>query len=203
MSDSELPLSFAEALGQDLDEVKPLQSSNSAADTLRTQRRDGDLLAKSLKRAAIMAVDENDNNPLSVSLRRSVNPDDMLSFKRPGIQEGVFKNLRLGKYALEGRIEIQRLRIEDARKVLYAELQKHHARGVRALLIKHGRGEHSKPIPALCKSYLNQWLQELPEVIAFHSAQKQHGSLAATYVLLKKHPDQKQINRERLFQRGV
>ena len=31
----------------------------------------------------------------------------------------------------------------------------------------------------------------MSEVIAFHSAQKQHGSLAATYVLLKKHPDQK------------
>ena len=202
MPPHDTPQSFADALGEAFDDVKPIQQSDTATELVRSQRRDSELLAKALKREAILAVDENDSNPLSATLRVAVQPDDMLSFKRPGIQEGVFKNLRLGKYPIEGRIELQRLRLEEARKTLYSELQKHHSKGVRTLVIKHGRGENSKPIPALCKSYVNQWLQEMSEVIAFHSAQKQHGSLAATYVLLKKHPDQKQINRERLYQRG-
>lgn len=202
MPPHDTPQSFADALGEAFDDVKPIQQSDTATALVRSQRRDSELLAKALKRAAILAVDENDTNPLSTTLRIAVQPDDMLSFKRPGIQEGVFKNLRLGKYPIEGRIELQRLRLEEARKTLYSELQKYHSKGLRTLVIKHGRGENSKPIPALCKSYVNQWLQEMSEVIAFHSAQKQHGSLAATYVLLKKHPDQKQINRERLYQRG-
>jgi DNA-nicking Smr family endonuclease len=46
------------------------------------------------------------------------------------------------------------------------------------------------------KSYVNQWLREMKMVIAFHTALKQHGGLGAVYVLLKKHPNQKQINRE-------
>ena len=201
MANSDDNFSFADALGDELGDVKPMAQEDCIAATLMQQKRDKDILAKQLKRAAIMAVDENDTNPLSVSLRSAVKPDDMLSFKRSGIQDGVFKNLRLGKYALEGTIELQRMRIEDARKTLYLHIQKLHQKGMRAILVKHGRGERSTPIPALCKSYVYQWLQELPEVIAFHSAQPRHGSLASTYVLLKKHADQKQINRERLYKR--
>ncbi|MDM7860191.1 DNA endonuclease SmrA [Alteromonas sp. ASW11-36] len=201
MANSDDNFSFADALSEELGEIKPLAQEDSAAAAVMEQKRDKDVLAKQLKRAAIMALDENDTNPLSVSLRLAVKPDDMLSYKRSGIQDGVFKNLRLGKYALEGTIELQRMRIEEARKVLYLQVQKLHQKGVRAILVKHGRGEHSKPIPALCKSYVYQWLQELPEVIAFHSALPRHGSLASTYVLLKKHADQKQINRERLYKR--
>ena len=47
------------------------------------------------------------------------------------------------------------------------------------------------------KSYVNHWLRELDEVIAYHTAQPMHGGFGATYVLLKKHPQQKLINREK------
>ena len=200
-TDSTSSESFADALGEEFGDITPIDNQGSAHESLRAQRRDSDVLAKQLKRAAIMEIDKNDNNPLSVSLRRAVEPDDVLSFKRSGIQDGVFKNLRLGKYTLEGSIDLRRKRIEEARKQLYGDLVSYHQRGVRAVLIKHGRGYNSQPIPALFKSYVNQWLEELPEVIAFHSAQPQHGSLASTYVLLKKHAEQKQINRERLYKR--
>jgi DNA-nicking Smr family endonuclease len=49
----------------------------------------------------------------------------------------------------------------------------------------------------LKKSYVNHWLRELDEVIAYHTAQPMHGGFGATYVLLKKHPQQKLINREK------
>jgi DNA-nicking Smr family endonuclease len=193
---------FAAALNETMGDVSPIKQDDSAVFTNITARRDQDIQAKQLKRATIIDSNEDDDNPLSLSLRKAIKPEDMLSFKRPGIQDGVYKNLRLGKYALEGRIELQRMRINDCRTELFKRLNEFHDAGVRAVLIKHGRGENSKPIPGYVKSFVAQWLSELDIVIAYHSAQRQHGGLAATYVLLKKHPNQKMINREKFYKRN-
>ena len=64
------------------------------------------------------------------------------------------------------------------------------------MLIKHGRGARSKPIAAYLKSLVNQWLAQMPEVIAFHSAQIHHGGSASVYVLLKKSEQHKAHNKE-------
>ena len=197
---TEESFSFADVLGDTLDEIKPLNENDSV--DLKAQRRDAELLAKQLKRASISQSQENDTNPLSITLRSAVKPDDMLSYKKPGIQDGVFKNLRLAKYPIEGVIDLQRLKLDEARTTLYKKTYDLHQQGVRVVLVKHGRGEQSQPIPAVLKSYVYQWCQELEFVIAMHSAQRQHGSFSASYILLKKHPDQKLMNRERLFKRG-
>ncbi|MBD3585374.1 DNA endonuclease SmrA [Salinimonas sp. HHU 13199] len=136
-------------------------------------------------------------NPLSMDGVTPVQPDDFLSYQQPGIQDGVFKNLRMGKYPIEYRLNLKGMPLKACRDAFYEEILKCHARGTRALLIQHGRGENSSPFPALKKSYVKHWLDELEEVIAYHTAQRQHGGTAATYVLLKKHPDQKLINREK------
>ena len=49
----------------------------------------------------------------------------------------------------------------------------------------------------MLKSYVNKWLPNLPEVMAFHSAQQHHGGAGAVYVLLKKNAEKKQENGER------
>ena len=134
--------------------------------------------------------------PLSIQGVIPLKPDDFLSYQQPGIQDGVFKNLRLGKYPIEQRLSLKGLTVEESRDSLYRTIVQCHSKGTRTLLVQHGRGEQSKPFPALKKSYLNHWLLELEEVIAFHTAQPAHGGTGATYVLLKKHPEQKQINRE-------
>ena len=38
----------------------------------------------------------------------------------------------------------------------------------------------------LLKSCVAHWLPQMDEVLGFHTAQRQHGSYGATYVLLKK-----------------
>ena len=45
------------------------------------------------------------------------------------------------------------------------------------------------------KAYVNRWLQDIPQVQAFHSAIKQHGSTGSAYVLLRKSESQKKENR--------
>jgi DNA-nicking Smr family endonuclease len=135
-------------------------------------------------------------NPLSMEGVKPVPPDDFIAFQQPGIQDGVFKKLRLGKYPLENKISLKGISLKESCDRVYQTIKQSHERGVRALLIQHGQGLDSKPFPALKKSYVNHWLRELEEVIAFHTAQPMHGGFGATYVLLKKHPEQKMINRE-------
>ncbi len=155
-------------------------------------------LAEKQKRATLFKNNrEQSNNPLSLEGVKPVPPDDFIAFQQAGIQDGVFKKLRLGKYPLETSLSLSGKNLQQSCDLLYATITSSHERGVRALIIKHGTGENSKPFPALKKSYVNHWLRELDEVIAFHTAQPMHGGFGATYVLLKKHPQQKLINREK------
>lgn len=135
-------------------------------------------------------------NPLSMDGVKPIQPDDFIAFQQPGIQDGVFKKLRLGRYPLEHKLSLKGMTLKDSCDRIYQTIKQSHERGIRALLIQHGQGKESKPFPGLKKSYVNHWLRELEEVIAFHTAQPMHGGFGATYVLLKKHPDQKMINRE-------
>jgi DNA-nicking Smr family endonuclease len=135
-------------------------------------------------------------NPLSMEGVKPIPPDDFITFQQPGIQDGVFKKLRLGKYPLEHKLSLKGMTLKESCDRIYQTIKQSHERGVRALLIQHGQGKESKPFPGLKKSYVNHWLREMEEVIAFHTAQPMHGGFGATYVLLKKHPDQKMINRE-------
>jgi DNA-nicking Smr family endonuclease len=70
------------------------------------------------------------------------------------------------------------------------------AMDIRTVVIVHGRGEKSNP-PALMKSFVAQWLEQINEVQCAHSAQRFHGGTGAVYVLLKKSADKKIETRER------
>lgn len=171
------------------------------SDTIYSRRREVSL-AKKLKREALEQEHTSDPNPLAIEAVDPVDPHDFLSYKKDGVQDLVFKNLRLGKYSLETRLTIHHLKFKDARQQVFQCIKDCHHKGIRALVIEHGMGLHSKPFPGHLKSYTCQWLQQLDEVIAFHTALKQHGGLGAVYVLLKKNAQQKQLNRDR-HQRGL
>lgn len=177
---------------QEMGDVKPLSNKADKVD-LKPQTN---TLANHLKREAIEKQVALDDNGLSIEYVEPVDPLDFISYKQDGIQDGVYKNLRLGKYPIDSRLTLKQMSFDDARLNIYQTVQECHQRGIRTLLIDHGIGKNSKPFPAFLKSYVNQWLREMEAVIAFHTALKQHGGLGAVYVLLKKHPNQKQINRE-------
>jgi DNA-nicking Smr family endonuclease len=71
---------------------------------------------------------------------------------------------------------------------------------VRVALITHGKGE-GREQPAILKSCVAYWLPQMPEILAFHTALKQHGGLGATYVLLRKSDRKKQETRDKLMNR--
>lgn len=130
---------------------------------------------------------------LSLVLRKTLAVDAWLSYKRDGIQEGVFKNLRTGKYPQEATLNLNRKTPEQAREELLQFVNDCQDMNVRSVLIFFGHGVSGQRL----KSYLAQWLPELKNVQVFHTAQKHHGGNAAVYVLLRKSEQKRIENRER------
>ncbi len=136
-----------------------------------------------------------DPNPLTLGEVPPVAPREILEWKKDGVQHEVFARLKSGRYAVEGSLDLHRLTVKEARSEVFRFFELARGKGWRTLLIAHGRGEAS-PTPARIKSYVNAWLRELPEVIAFHSADRRQGGTGAVLVLLKKSARAKEETRE-------
>lgn len=178
---------FRDLLG---DDVRPIKTAERVK--LDKRERDAQTLEKRREAAAQLRLAEHD--PLAEPLEM-VEPLAELSFRRPGVQHGVFRNLRLGKYAADARLDLHRMTVDQARREVFQFVRDCLANDVRSALITHGKGE-LRQTPALLKSCVAHWLPQLPEVLAFHTALKQHGGYGATYVLFKKSERQKQITKE-------
>lgn len=187
-TDDELALFRAE-----LADVKPLPAEPevalSTAPTL-------DAAAVEARRVAAITDQKHDSNYLSTTEPPLVDPYAEIGYRHDGVQLGVFQVLRQGKYETRYVLDLHRRTVEQARKDVFDFIHDAVKREQRCVLILHGRGVRA-PIPALLKSYVNVWLQQMPEVLAFHSAQKRDGGTGAVYVMLKKSDDAKQDNRER------
>jgi len=155
-------------------------------------RREG---AESTKQATV------DPNYLTLGEVKQLAPHELVSWKKDGVQEGVFKKLRLGQYPLEGRLDLHRKTVKEARAELFDFTRLALAKGWRCVLVNHGRGERS-PTPARIKSYTIAWLAQIPEVLAYHHPERRHGGAGAVYVLLRKSAALREENRERHGQKS-
>lgn len=140
-------------------------------------------------------------NAVSDDYVERLSPHDPVSFKRSGIQDAVFKKLRLGKYPIEGRLDLHQKKVAHAKKEVYQLIAEGMKYDMRCLLIVHGKGDRKPDEQATLKSYVAKWLQEIPEVMAYHSAIRQHGGVGAVYVMLRKSEKAKEVTREKLGRR--
>lgn len=178
-------------LKQAFDGVTPLQQDKVLLK--KNQQNDASLAEK---QAA--AVSEGATlDPLASSAVVAVRPGDIVGFKRPGVQNGVYRKLRLGKYEQDARLDMHRLTVNEARTELYQFIKECLHYQLRTVMVLHGKGDRDPVKKATIKSHTLHWLEQIPEVIAYHSAQPHHGGAGALYVLLKKTPLARQQNRER------
>lgn len=152
--------------------------------------------AQLARQAAAQSLADSDPEYLSLDYATMVKPDDMLDYKRDGVQDGVIRKLRLGKYDIQARLDLHRKTLKEARDEVLGFLKQCQRMDIRTVLIVHGKGERSTP-PALMKSYVATWLTQISDVMGYHSALRQHGGNGALYVMLKKSPERKLENRER------
>ncbi len=178
-------------------DVKPLSTDKKV--TLTSDQKDQ--INAEARRLAAVEKSQQQNDGLSGDYATPVSPHDILEFKRPGIQHGVYKNLRMGKYTIDARLDLHRLSVEQARTAVSQFVSDCVTHDIRCALITHGKGLERQPQPALLKSCVNHWLPQMSSVLAFHSAQKHHGGVGATYVLLKKSEKKKLDTAEKMQKR--
>jgi DNA-nicking Smr family endonuclease len=152
--------------------------------------------AQLAKREAAIWLTEDDPEYLSIDHAEMIKPDDIIEFKRDGVQDGVYKKLRLAKYPIQARLDLHKRTLEQARDEVVKFLKQCMRMDIRTVVIVHGKGERSNP-PALMKSFVAQWLMQIKEVQCVHSAQRFHGGTGAVYVLLRKSAEKKIETRER------
>lgn len=156
--------------------------------------------AQLARREAAERTSLRDENPLSEEYVDMLDPNDILSFQRPGVQHGVFRKLRLGQYSSEATLDLHRMTVREARHEVFQFVRDAIRMDLRTVMVLHGKGERGHP-RALIKSYTALWLTQLEDVMAFHSAQRHHGGAGAVYVLLCKSERKKLENRERHWNR--
>ncbi|EGG93925.1 Smr domain (Small MutS like) containing protein [gamma proteobacterium IMCC1989] len=166
---------------KEMQDVKPLQREKRVV--LNTSKIDKNTLKA--RQQAAQFEDVSLNDPLVDSAVEQLDANAMLEYQRPGVQHGVYKQLRQGKYSIEARLDLHRMTAEQARLTLYQFVRDCITHDIRCALITHGKGE-GRANPAVLKSLVAHWLPQIDEVLAFHSAQKHHGGTGATYLLLKK-----------------
>ncbi|ELR63412.1 hypothetical protein C942_03779 [Photobacterium marinum] len=186
----------------DLDLFREMMSDVSPIkqDQVETVQKQKVTDAHIARRLAAQTLSDGDPEYLSLDYATMLKPDDMVEFKRDGVQDGVFRKLRLGKYEIQARLDLHRKTLQEARDEVLKFLKQCQRMDIRTVIIVHGKGERSNP-PALMKSFVSTWLQQISDVMCFHSALRQHGGNGALYVMLKKSPEKKQENRERHLSR--
>lgn len=186
---TEMDKEFANAM----EGVEPIRQKQRAQLTTNTPSEES-IVAR--RNAAQNLERGTASDPLASTHVEKLDAHAILEFRRPGVQHGVYKQFRLGRYPLVARLDLHRMNLERARLAVYQFVRDCLDNDIRCGLIIHGKAE-GRQEAAVLKSHIAHWLPQIPEVLAFHSAQKQHGGSGSCYVLLKKSQKKRQENLER------
>ena len=168
-------------------DLKPIKNRSQISDMDFSERRDS--ATKNL---------ETDNFLVSEGIA-ALDAFYVLSFKREGIQNGVYRKLKQGRYEYDAKLDLHRMNVTQARKEIFDFIGEAHSLGLRMLLLVHGKGRATslENRKSILKGYANVWLKQIPSVQAFHSAHRKDGGTGAVYILLKKSEESKKSNRAR------
>ena len=183
---------FLSAMG----DVRPILVEKREA----LKRASPDKATISVRRQSALANLASTIDPLADGEIEQLEPRAILEYRKAGVQHGVYKSLRLGRYQIDARLDLHRLSVEQARQQVYEFVRDCVANDIRCALITHGKGEGRKN-PAVIKSHIAHWLPQIDTVLAFHSSQPRHGGAGACYLLLKKSEKQRKENLEKHQQR--
>lgn len=114
----------------------------------------------------------------------AIETGEFLEFRRPGIQNRVFRDLQRGVIEAQGTLDLHGLRVREAKPALARFLNHSLASGRRCVRIIHGKGIGSGGQQPVLKQKTNQWLRQKDEVLAFVTAPRWDGGTGAVYVLL-------------------
>lgn len=175
ISDADL---FKTALGG----VKKLDNSNIAKIERKDIRKKPD--AKTLaKRASAEGAFEVNDAELSdtQAILNPVASQATLSYRIATLQHKVFEDLKAGNLRWFEAVDLHGCTVEEARAAVLQVIQIAKEENQNVIKIVHGKGPD-----AILKTYVNGWLRQHRDVLAFVSAPEKQGGTGAVLVLLKR-----------------
>ncbi|MCG2609110.1 Smr/MutS family endonuclease [Acinetobacter sp. SM34] len=161
--------------------VKKIDSSNIAKiEKNKKKKPDAKILAK---RAAATGPMETDQAELS-DTQAMLNPvasQAALSYRIATLQHKVFEDLKAGNLRWFEAVDLHGCTVEEARVAILQIIQMAKDENQNVIKIVHGKGPE-----AILKTYVNGWLRQHRDVLAFVSAPEKQGGTGAVLVLLKR-----------------
>ncbi|WP_297422622.1 Smr/MutS family protein [uncultured Acinetobacter sp.] len=161
--------------------VQKLEASNRAQVRVAAQKKlDAQTLAK---RAAAMGPMQTDDALLSdtVATLNPVGSQANLSYRIATLQHKVFEDLKAGNLRWFEAVDLHGCTVEQARVAVLQIIQIAKDENQNVIKIVHGKGPD-----AILKTYVNGWLRQHRDVLAFVSAPEKQGGTGAVLVLLKR-----------------
>lgn len=111
--------------------------------------------------------------------------EDGKSFRRPGVGPDVPRDLRRGRWAVVGHLDLHGMFVEEAREAVVKFLKKAQADERLCVRIVHGKGNGSPDRQSILREKVRRWLKQFDEVVAFCEPREIDGGAGATIVRLK------------------
>ena len=166
---------------QALQGVTPMQEHNIAKiETSRQKKPDAQMLAK---RASAEGDAEIETAELS-DTRAMLNPvasQAKLSYRIATLQHRIFEDLKAGNLRWFEAVDLHGCTVDQARSAVLQIIQIAKDENQNVIKIVHGKGPE-----AILKTYVNGWLRQHRDVLAFVSAPEKQGGTGAVLVLLKR-----------------
>lgn len=138
------------------------------------------------RRSAAVTETQQFDQGLSDQLKQQVDSEESLVFSRDGVALKALHKLRQGNPPWEEGVDLHGYTVDQAREETGRFIRQAARKGLRSVIVVHGKAHKPDGSPALIKSYVNDWLRQMPQVLAFISAQPKDGGTGALYVLLKR-----------------
>ncbi len=178
---AEAELDDAALFAQAVQGVKKLVTEPTAS-TFRPKRSkvDAQILAK---RAAAEGTPELVSAEISdtQAILNPVASQAHLSYRITTLQHRIFEDLKAGKLRWFEAVDLHGCTVEQARSAVLQIIEMAKQANQTVIKIVHGKGPD-----AILKTYVNGWLKQHPEVLAFVSAPENQGGTGAVLVLIKR-----------------
>lgn len=172
-----------------MQDVKKMDTSNIAQiEKPRVKKVDSQTLAK---RAAAEGPQMIEGAALS-DTQAMLNPvasQAALSYRIATLQHKVFEDLKAGNLRWFEAVDLHGCTVEEARMAVLQIIQIAKDENQNVLKIVHGKGPD-----AILKTYVNGWLRQHRDVLAFVSAPEKQGGTGAVLVLLKRTEKNPKLN---------
>ena len=161
--------------------VQKIDNSNIAKiDKNLKKKPDAQILAK---RAAAEGGQQVEGAELSdtQAVLNPVGSQETLNYRIATLQHRVFEDLKAGNLRWFEAVDLHGCTVEEARQAVLQIIQIAKDENQNVLKIVHGKGPD-----AILKTYVNGWLRQHRDVLAFVSAPEKQGGTGAVLVLLKR-----------------